>query len=75
MLIKVKIFPNSKKEEVIRKSKDSFEIKVKEKPEKGLVNKAAIGILSSYFKIPLSRVRLIKGYKQRNKVFEIKGIS
>jgi uncharacterized protein YggU (UPF0235/DUF167 family) len=35
MLIKTKIFPNSRKEEVIKKSEDSFEVKVKEKPVMG----------------------------------------
>jgi len=72
MLIKVKVFPNSKKEEVIKKSEDSFEVKVREKPERGLANKAVIDALSLYFKIPSLRVRLIKGFRQRNKIFEIK---
>ncbi len=39
MLIKVKVFPGSKKQEIIEKSKDSLEIKVKEKPIQGRVNK------------------------------------
>jgi hypothetical protein len=72
MLIKVKVFPNSKKEEIIKKSENSFEIKVKEKPERGLANKEVIRILSFYFKIPESKMRLIKGFKQKNKIFEIK---
>ena len=71
MLIKVKILPNSKKREIIEKSKDSFEIKIRTKPIKGLANKAVINTLSLYFKIPESRIRLIKGFKQRNKIFEI----
>ena len=71
MLIKVKVFPDSKKEEIIKKSKDSLEIKVKEEPIKGLANKEVIKILASYFKIPESNIRLIKGFKQRNKIFEI----
>ena len=71
MLIKVKVFPNSKRGEVIEKSQDSFEIKVKAKPERGLANKAVIQDLSSYFKMPTSKIRLIKGFKQRNKIFEI----
>ena len=70
MLIKVKVFPDSKKEEIIKKSKDSFEIKVKEKLGKGLANKAVINALFSYFKISSSRVKLIRGFKQRNKNFE-----
>jgi len=72
MLIKAKIFPNSRKGGVIKKSEDSFEIKVKEKPVRGLANKEAIEILSSYLKIPKSKIRLIKGSKKRNKIFEIK---
>jgi uncharacterized protein (TIGR00251 family) len=71
MLIKVKVFPNSKKEEIIKKSEDSFEVKVKEKPVKGLANRAVINILSLYFKVPVSKIRLVKGFKERNKIFEI----
>lgn len=71
MLIKVKVFPNSKKEGIIKKSNDSFEIKVKERPIKGLANKAVIDILSSHFKVSTSKIRLVKGFKQRNKIFEI----
>jgi uncharacterized protein (TIGR00251 family) len=71
MLIKVKVFPNSKKEEIVKKAEDSFEVKVKEKPVMGRANREAVKILASYFNIPESKVRLIKGFKQRNKIFEI----
>ena len=70
-LIKVKVFPNSKKEEITKKSNDNFGIKVMEKPVKGLANDAVISSLSSYFKTSKSKIRLIKGFKQRNKIFEI----
>ena len=72
MLIKVKVFPRAKKQGIIKKSNDSFEIKVKEKPLKGQANKAVINLLSFYFKIPKEKIRLIKGFRQRNKIFEIK---
>jgi len=72
MLVKVKVFPNSKKEEIIKKREDEFEVKVKEKPVKGLANRAVVDVLSLYFKIPASKVRLVKGFGQRNKIFEIK---
>ncbi len=71
MLIKVKVFPNSKKEGIIKKSEDSFEIRIKERPERGLANRGVRKILSSYFKIPEPKVRLIKGFKKRNKIFKI----
>ena len=71
MLIKVKAFPNSNKEEVVKKSEDSFEVKVKEKPVMGMANKAVVKNLAFYFKIPESKIRLIKGFRERNKIFEI----
>ena len=71
MLIKVKVLPGSKKEGVIKKKNDSFEIKVKEKPVRGEANKAVIDVLSNFFNIPKNKVKLIKGFKQRNKIFEI----
>jgi len=74
MLIKVKVFPNSKKEEIIRKSEDSFDVKVKEKPMKGKANKAVFDLLADYFEIPRGKIRLVKGSRQRNKVFKINKI-
>lgn len=71
MLIKVKVFPDSKEEGIVKKSKSSFEIRVKEKPIEGRANQRVREMLSHHFKLPESRVRLIKGFKQRNKVFEI----
>jgi uncharacterized protein (TIGR00251 family) len=70
MLIKVKVFPSSKKEEIIKKSEDSFEVKVKTKAERGNANRKAIKVLASYFGISQSKIRLIKGFKQKNKIFE-----
>jgi len=71
MLIKVKVFPSSKKEEVIKKTKDSFEVRVKEKPIEGMATRTAIRAVSLFFGIPASRLRIKKGHKQRNKIFEI----
>jgi len=71
MLIKAKVFPNSKKEEIFKKSEDSFEIRVKEKPERGEANKAVIGLLSFFLKIPKGKIRIIKGFKQRNKILKV----
>jgi uncharacterized protein YggU (UPF0235/DUF167 family) len=42
---------------------------VKEKAEEGRANRAAMKVLANYFKIDESRIRLIKGFKERNKIF------
>ena len=73
MLIKVKVFVGSKKAGVIKKSEDSFEVRVKEKAERGLANKAVIIALASFLKISPSKIRLVRGVKQRNKIMEIRG--
>lgn len=72
MLIKVKSHPSSRKEEIVKKEKDSFEIKIKEKPERGEANKRIKELLSEYFNIPLRKISLIKGAKQKSKIFDIK---
>ena len=71
MLLKVKVFPKSKKEEVIKKSEDSFEIRIKEKPERGEANGAAIRVLASFLKTSKEKIRIIKGSRQRNKVLKV----
>jgi len=62
----------SKIEEIIKKSEARFEVKVREKPERGLANKRVREILSAYFKVPEAKIRLVKGFRQRNKIFERK---
>ena len=72
MLIKVKAFPNSKISEVIKKSSDSFDVYVKEKPKENEANLAIFQALANYFHIKQSQLRLIRGGRERNKIFEIK---
>lgn len=72
MLLKVKVFPCQKITEVVKRSEDTFDVKVKSKPERGLANEETVAVLVDYFKIPRQKIRLIKGFKQRNKIFDIK---
>jgi len=69
MLLKIKVFPNSKKQKIVQKREDSFDIFVKSKPEKGQANKEVTEILTSFFDI--KDIKLLKGAKTRNKIFEI----
>lgn len=71
MLIKVKVFAGERKEELIKKSENGYVIKVKVKAERGEANKRVKEILSSLFKVPEGKIRLIKGGRRPNKIFEI----
>ncbi|MDO8265016.1 MAG: DUF167 domain-containing protein [Candidatus Parcubacteria bacterium] len=71
MLVKIKVFPGSKKPEIIRKKNDSFDVKIKEKAREGMANKAAISAMASFLKVPGGKIRIIKGFRLRNKIIEI----
>lgn len=71
MYFKTKIYINSKKPKIIKKSEDSFEIYIKEKAERGLANRAVTAALAVHFKVSVGKVRLVKGARSRNKIFEV----
>ncbi len=71
MRIRVKVKPNAKKEEIKKIEEDYYEVRVTVVPEKGKANKKVIEVLSKYFKVPKSRISLVRGETSREKVFEI----
>ena len=71
MLIRVKTFPSSAKEEIIEVQKDSFRVFVREEARGGMATEAVKVALAKYFKIPVFKIKLIRGGKERNKIFEI----
>ncbi len=71
MLIKVKVFAGAKKEGISRKSENSFEVRVKEKAERGEANRAVRRALAEHLKISASQIRLIKGARSPSKIFEV----
>jgi uncharacterized protein (TIGR00251 family) len=70
MKIQVKVKPNSRSEELIREG-DSFIIKVKEPPKEGKANQAIIKLLAEHFGVSRSQVRILSGFKSRNKVVKV----
>jgi uncharacterized protein (TIGR00251 family) len=70
MKIQVKVKPNSRTEEVSREG-DSFIVKVKEPPKEGKANQAVIKLLAEHFSVSQSQVRILSGFRSRNKVVEV----
>jgi len=70
MKIQVNVKPNSKTEELSREG-DSFVIKVKEPPKEGKANQAVIKLLAEHFGVPQSQVRILSGFRSRNKIIEV----
>jgi uncharacterized protein (TIGR00251 family) len=72
MKIQVKVKPNSKTEELSREG-DSFIAKVKEPPREGRANQAIIRLLADHYGVPQNQVRILSGFRSRNKVIEVAG--
>jgi uncharacterized protein (TIGR00251 family) len=68
MKIKVKIHPNSSREEVVQIKPGEFEVWVRETPLENKANIALEKILKKHFK---KQCTIIFGFKSRKKVVEI----
>ena len=70
MKIQVKVKPNSKTEELSREG-DIFIVKVKEPPKEGKANQAVTKLLAEHLGVPQSQVRILSGFRSRDKVIEV----
>jgi len=69
--LKVRVFPNSKKEEVHQKMCDEFVVKVREKAEQGRANQRVKELLSEHLGIPEERLVLIRGASNAHKIYKV----
>ena len=70
MKIQVKVKPNSRTEEVSHEG-NNFVVRVKEPPQEGRANEAVIKLLAGHFGVPQSQVKILSGFKSKNKVIQI----
>ncbi|MEA3306293.1 MAG: DUF167 domain-containing protein [Elusimicrobiota bacterium] len=68
---KIKVHPKSKCSKIFTKSKDTYEIWIKEPAERGLANKAAISLLAKELNVPAKKIMLIKGAASPSKIVKI----
>ncbi len=71
MIIKVKVKPNSLRDEIVRNEDGSYSVWVKERAEDNRANKRLINILARKLGVHFSRIK-IKNSVSRNKIIEIK---
>ncbi|MFA4999635.1 MAG: DUF167 domain-containing protein [Parcubacteria group bacterium] len=70
-LVSVKVFPNASKKSVVKKTDGVIEIRLTASPEKGKANKMTAEILANFFGVPVSQIKLVKGARNRNKLFSV----
>jgi uncharacterized protein (TIGR00251 family) len=70
--IKVKVYPDAAKEEIMKISENSFRVFLRESPQRGMANKRLLHILKSSIDPPPKKLRIVSGEHSQSKVVEIK---
>ena len=71
MKISVSVVPNSKVSEVIEIDETSYKVRVDATAVEGKANKRLVELLAEHFNVPKSSVKILKGFKNRNKIVDI----
>ena len=72
MIIRVRVIPESRREEVQELTPDHLIIRVKEKAEDNRVNNRLINLLAARFEVLTRDVRIVTGPHATSKLFDIK---
>lgn len=72
MKINIKVYPNAKKERIV-KEHDRIKVYVNSAPEKGKANKRVCELLAKEFGVKKSAILVVKGLTSQEKVVEING--
>ena len=71
MFIKLKVHPDSRRDRILKKAPDAYEIWTKSPPSRGLANASAIRQLSLALNIDAKKIMLIKGATSPAKIVKI----
>ena len=71
MLLRIKVKPNSKTDEIIREGDSSFKVKIRAQPVEGKANKYLLAYLGKVLNLPKSSIVLVKGESNSFKTLEI----
>ncbi len=71
MKIFVKAKPDGYEDKVEKVDETHFIVATREPPVQNRANLAITRILAKYFGVELGKIRMTKGFRERNKIFEI----
>jgi hypothetical protein len=71
MLLRIKVKPNSKTDEIIREADGSLKVKIRAQPVEGKANKYLLEYLAKVLGLPKSSLSLLKGESNSFKTVEI----
>ena len=71
MEIRVTVMPNAREAAVLRIDDLNYRVRVNAKPIGGKANERLVEILAEHFRVPKSRIRIIRGLTSRNKIVQV----
>ncbi|OGQ49140.1 MAG: YggU family protein [Deltaproteobacteria bacterium RIFCSPLOWO2_02_FULL_47_10] len=71
MIIKIYIQPGASKNEIVGKHGDAIKIRLTAPPIEGRANEALVDFLAKEYKVPKSKIEIIKGHFSRQKLVKI----
>ena len=74
MKIGVKVVPGAKVTQIQPSIGEDLKVWVQGQPKEGEANLCVIELLAKHFNVKKSQIRIVSGYKSRNKIIEIIGV-
>ncbi len=71
LTISVSVKPQAQKESVTQISASAVQVSVRAPAHEGKANRAVIELLSDYFSVPKSKVKIIRGERARKKIVSV----
>jgi uncharacterized protein (TIGR00251 family) len=71
MRVRIVVIPRAKKSEIIKLQSGSLRVKLTSPPIKNRANRELIELLSHYYQVSKSTIRIVRGVHSKEKVVEI----
>lgn len=71
MILRIKVKPGSKTDEIVREADGSLKVKIRAQPIEGKANKYLVEYLAKVLGVPKSKVALLKGETNSFKTLEV----
>ena len=69
-IFNVRVTPHAKQNKIVQDN-DVFRVYITTATEKGKANNAVIDMLSDYFDVPKTKIKIVKGETSRDKIIRI----